>query len=476
LNANHVPNRITLLDAPWHSQDNLRDIAVYAQDQWTVKAFTLNLGLRYGDAKASTPKQVLGAGFWVPERVLEATDDVPHWKNLSPRMGVAYDLFGNGKTALKASIGHYPDRVIAASANPAANLARTTFISWTDTDGDFIPDCNLHNPAGESLGDVCGPWQTTNFGQPRLDTTYSDEAKTGFNKQSHQWQSSVSIQHQLRPGMGLNVGWFRTWYGGFLVTDNPALDPSSYDPYCITAPTSDKLPEGISGARLCGFYDLKPQFFGATGGVVKQASSFGKRTQVFNGVDITTNARFGQGGQLSGGLSMGRTVTDNCIIVDSPQDARPGFCKTTPPWSASTQIKFLLVYPLPYDIQTSVIYQNVPAIPRTTSYVATNADIRQTLGRDLTACRGAVNCTETVTVQLYPTTTLYEKRLSQLDLRLSRIFHMGGTRKLRGSLDLLNLLNANTVLKINDRFGPSWQNVLQTLTGRLIKIGTQIDF
>jgi hypothetical protein len=196
---------------------------------------------------------------------------------------------------------------------------------------------------------------------------------------------------------------------------------------------------------------------------------------VFNGVDITTNARLGRGVQVQGGVSVGRTVTDNCVVVDSPEQ-RPGFCDVTPPWSASTQVKFLVVYPLPYDIQTSVIYQNVPMIPRTTSYVATNADIRTTLGRDLTACRGANPCTQTVTVQLYPTTTVYEDRLSELDLRFTRIFELRGTQRLKGSLDLLNLFNENSVLRINDRYGSSWQNVLQVLTGRLVKIGLQYDF
>ena len=165
---------------------------------------------------------------------------------------------------------------------------------------------------------------------------------------------------------------------------------------------------------------------------------------------------------------------DNCLTVDAPP--QPGFCKLTPPWSAGTQAKFLFVYPLPFNVQTSVIYQNVPMIPRTTSFVATNANIRTTLGRDLTACGGAATCAETVTVQLYPSTTVYEERLSQLDLRFARTFQLQGTNRLKASVDLLNLFNENSVLRINDRYGASWQNVLQVLTGRLIKIGAQFDF
>jgi hypothetical protein len=56
----------------------------------------------------------------VPEA--PAVNNVPHFRNLSPRVGFAYDLFGTGRTAVKASLGHYPDRVVSAAANPVVNL------------------------------------------------------------------------------------------------------------------------------------------------------------------------------------------------------------------------------------------------------------------------------------------------------------------------------------------------------------------
>ena len=123
-------------------------------------------------------------------------------------------------------------------------------------------------------------------------------------------------------------------------------------------------------------------------------------SEVFDGVDVTLGARFGQGGQFQGGLATGRTVTDNCMVIDSPSaltagtpagaalalpavDPRPGYCRVSRPWSSSTQVKFSVVYPLPWDFQASAIYQNIPGVPIRATYVATNAEIRPSLGRHL---------------------------------------------------------------------------------------------
>jgi hypothetical protein len=193
---NGEPNQVTLTDAPWNFEESVRDLALYAQDQWTMKRFTLNAGIRYSAAKAWTPEQVLGAGFFVPERRFAPVDNIPHYRNLSPRIGMAYDLFGTGRTAVKASLGHYPDRVIQASANPAVNLTRTTSRNWGDTNRNYRPDCDLLNPVANG---ECGAWSNLNFGKANAETRYAEDAQSGFNDQFHNWQGVGVVPTRAAP-------------------------------------------------------------------------------------------------------------------------------------------------------------------------------------------------------------------------------------------------------------------------------------
>ena len=212
---------------------------------------------------------------------------------------------------------------------------------------------------------------------------------------------------------GVLVGYYRTRYGNLSpsilgntgtvsspslnsggVLDNLAVTAADYDPFCITAPVDPRLPGG-GGNQICGLYDLKPAAFGKVDNLVVPVSQYGKASEVFNGIDVSLTARMRQSGLLSGGVSWGRVVVNNCFVVDTPQQR---FCKVTNPAQnvgqtmGGVQVKAQAVYPLPWDFRLSAVFQSLPGIPITAAYVATNAQIVPTLGRNLSQCgsRGRV--------------------------------------------------------------------------------------
>src|SRR5262249_8089710 len=160
----------------------------YVQDQWTFKRLTVNPGLRLNYLNAYVPAQSLDGGTWVPARRYDPVNNVPNWTDLNPRLGASYDLFSDGRTAIKASLGRYNESTatnIAQANNPIVTSVNSVTRQWNDTNQDFVPDCDLGN--GTTNGE-CGPWSNANFGRTAITTRYADDALLGFGHRAYTWE------------------------------------------------------------------------------------------------------------------------------------------------------------------------------------------------------------------------------------------------------------------------------------------------
>jgi hypothetical protein len=242
----------------------------------------------------------------------------------------------------------------------------------------------------------------------------------------------------------------------------------------VTAPTDPRLPGG-GGYEICGLADIKPEKFGQIQNLVTDSEAYGKFVSYNDFVNASIDARLPRNIRIGGGVDTGRSVADSCFVIDSPQQAKfslqgtPAYCRVVTPFSAQTQVKLHGVVPFPGDFLASFAFQNLSGPSYDATYTASNAEIARSLGRPLSG--GAL----TANIPLVPPQTLFENRITRLDLRVSKILRVKRLR-VQVNVDAYNALNANSVRAVIGTYGARWRSPQQILDPRLIQIGGQINF
>jgi Carboxypeptidase regulatory-like domain len=464
--------------APYDAETHVHDGGIYAQDRWTIQRVTLNLGVRYDFYRTDYPAQSLGPTVYTPSRnVTFQAGEIASFRDVTPKLGVVYDLFGNGRTALKASLAKYVEQLTYTgtygdSANPVNRTVQSVNRSWPDANRDFIPQCDLLNPL---LNGECGQISNLAFGNPIPSTAYDPDILTGWGKRGFNWESSVAVQQELSRRVSLDVGYFRRWYGNFLATDNRAVSAGDFDQFSVVAPKDPRLPEG--GAQtIPGLVNVTPTKFGQTINLLTFADAYGKQAENWQGVDVSVNARLTGGVLAQGGISTGRRLTDNCEIVAAVPElfvaptgliTPQSYCRVEEPYL--TQLKLVGAYIIPrIDVQFAATFQSIPGPVVQANTVYSSAVIATSLGRPLS---GNV---ATAQVNVIAPATEYGDRLNQLDFRVGKILKFGRTRTAL-NVDIFNALNDNAVLTENPSYAV-FRQPLSVLNPRLVKFSVNLNF
>jgi len=496
------------------------DSGIFAQDRWSLGRLTANLGVRYDHFVGETqPEDLLVGRFNVAKHFDNCADgkndpkagctgEVQNWKDISPRVGVAYDVFGNGRTAVRASYARYvAGEAIATAnaANPITVLGLTDTRTWKDADNNGSP---FDASGNIQLSELTDSASTTTFGRNVSTTTTDPGVLNGWNKRGHNDELTFSAQHQLADRISVNGGYYRRTFGNQTFTDDLRYDQNSYDgPFCINTPADASLPGG-GGYQVCNLYDVKQSVIDQklpANNLIRFSSDFGGETNLYQGYDVNVDARLPKGAFLKAGLQATARTFDNCNLEKAGYEAvsvagtasgtevyadGSSYCHREYPYRPD--FKASGSYNLPYGIQMSGTYQFSRGVQTggagpsiLASWTLTGAQfapgalvnsfpLSSTLGRALNTA------TASKTVQLMREGQDYgDNNLNQLDLRWSKSVRMGRYR-LRGDFDLYNVLNSSWPYTVTNTFSNSptatWLKPTNVLQSRFFKLGGKIDF
>jgi hypothetical protein len=458
-----IPFQVVVYNTPTTLTQHVKsDFGSYAQDTWTIKRFTLNYGGRFDHFNAEVPAESAPASTWIAARNFPAIDNVPNWNDWSVRLAGAYDLFGTGKTALKANAGKYVASQAAGFAQTFNGMnGATQTRTWNDADRNgSILDAAGNIQVGEAIGG------TSNFGQ--LTVRPDPNLARGYN-----WEYTASLQHELLPRMSVTAGYYRRQFYNLQVADNQNLTRADWNPFSIATPTDPRLP---TSGQTIPMYNLNGPLVGTAIDNLYTYST--ENRQIYNGVELTANLRRDKF-LLFGGVTTDRksdtkcdgdNVTNGNTARDNPNSDR--FCDVVPPFR--TTVKASAAYSLPWDVQLSGSFTSIPGPSINANYTVTSA----IAGRTIIGSQAGAS---SIVVNLVEPQTVFLDRQNRLDLRAGKAFRIGDRTRIQGFVDLFNALNAGTVLRVNETYGAvaatnAWFTPTAIMDGRFLRFGMQMTF
>ena len=523
---NGVPNtayQVTIYPtSPWW-QDRLNaSTGIYAQDSWTKKRLTVNVGLRWDYLSQQVTGQPIQQGTFA---VIPAYGDIqmPTQKNWSPRVSVVYDLFGNGKTAVRAGFNGFPNQAtvgLPISQDPAS-ASITAALPWSDLNGDNIAQYQVtHNAQGQLVStctfgtagcEINFATVPGNFGAVTLSNVIDPNLKRAYTN-----QVNLGISHELFRGVSVTVEGFYSQYKNIQTTQNlarllpagitdPALNPN-YQPVTIFSP--------IDGHAVTVFDVASTAVASAV--VTNTTYTDTDQTSSYKGLDVGFNARLPKGARLFGGFTTERTVANSCdLSVYNPNNIN--YCDTSNltlynqpgqaslPWK--TQIKLSGSYPLPWGgVVISGSFQGLPGYTEgNTTYSVSKSTVYTTCPGNSAAAGCVVGqkidgtmISSSISVPLDAAGTTLTPRVNQLALGIAKRLKFGRLR-IDPKIDLFNVLNSDAFFSVKSTaFSPivgpagvsgpavgalaagtsftSFRQPSSEVDGRLLRIGANVTW
>jgi Carboxypeptidase regulatory-like domain len=435
---NGVPNSVRLVNTPSGHKETGVNAALYLQDSWRFNRVTLNPGIRYERFVMSIPAQSAPAGTWVGARDFPAQDGIVNWNTVSPRLGVSWDVFGDGRTAVKGGLSRY-DRLEGVTIIQPLNSRTIAFkvCPWADANGDFTAQ------TGEIAMDRCSGSLLPTLGQvdPNL-------------KRPHQWEYTAMVQRQVGSNTSVSVGYYGRRFTDLYATVNALVPPSAYTPVTITNPLT---------SQPMTVYNQDPA---TRTSVQNRLTTIPDLKQTYNGVEFQVNTRMSKATAF-GGLTIGRDFGDqDSVSAGGNNDLNnPNFLinnRGSIGFDSPYQIRGGFSYQLPAALQVSGSIREASGLPQQRTYMVTTSVVP-----------GLTQVTQSV--QVAPRGDFRYPWVNLVDLRLVKVFKSGSMR-FEPTIDLYNVFNNAAVTNGVTTIGSSLGRPSAIVMGRLLRVGGRMTF
>ena len=443
---NNVPTSVLQFNTPTNPKNVATVLGLFFQDSWSMNRLTLNLGARWDKYVGTLPEQSNPGGPFIAART-QAKQEVINQSSAVWRLGAAYDLTGNGQTALKASYSRYGlqvgiDRV--QNVNPLSNGSRTC--PWTDPNGDGRFQTSEVNVA------TCGAFGggINTFYAPGIRWPYSDEITAGIETQ---------LPGAVRVGAMFYYRTNRDQFG----QSNVAVPTSTYTSFTVTVPNGPGGTVANPKPTTATAFNLAPALVSASNNLRDNQPYLDTE---YKGIEFTATKRFSRKWQMQAGFTIGKNtggVANGTDLNDPNVTLYPqGIIGN----DSETALRLSGSYVLPLDISLagSMIANN--GYP----YVSTF-----NVSRALAATQGIALTRASQTVQLSERGDERYGNVTMFDIRLSRAFRFGG-RSFTPQVDFFNLGNADTVVAHNVAVGGAYLLPQEILAPRIIRVGFSFNF